>query len=219
MNHSISHQPSFSLLKIELESGETLKAEAGAMAYMTSSLQVETKFGSGILSAVARKFLGGESLFFNIFKATEKSQLGIAPTLPGVNIYIPMSSNKLIVQAGSYLCSSETVDLKAKFGGLKSFFGGEGAFLLEVGGNGDLFLNSYGAILEIDVNGKYTLDTGHLVAFEETLNYNIKKVGSWKSTLFSGEGLVFEFEGQGKLYIQTRVPGGFISWLTGLLPS
>ena len=70
----------------------------------------------------------------------------------------------------------------------------------------------------IDVNGKYTVDTGHIVAFEDTLTYKVKKVGGWKSTLLSGEGLVCEYSGTGRLWIQSRVPGGFIGWVSKLLP-
>lgn len=218
MNHRITNQPSYSFLHVELEPGDQIKTEAGAMVYMDPDLDVDTKFGSGILSAISRKFLGGESFFFNIFSAKQKGKLGIAPSLPGDILHMNLTGNHVIVQAGSYLASDPDIEMKSKFGGIKSLFGGEGAFLLDISGNGNLWLNAYGAIIEIDIDGEYTLDTGHLVAFESTLDYELKKVGSWKSTLLSGEGLVFKFKGQGKLYIQSRVPSGFVGWLQRLLP-
>ncbi|EKR66456.1 MULTISPECIES: TIGR00266 family protein [Leptospira] len=220
MNYEIIHKPSYSFLKVKLSPGQTIKAEAGAMVYMTPGVDVETKMGSGFLSAISRRFFGGESFFFNIFKAPSGgAELGFAPELPGDVVGVDLTDTGLIVEAGAYLASDETITMKSKFGGLRSFFGGEGIFLLEVLGNGKLFLNAYGGILPIDVQGSYTIDTGHVVAFDKSLQYKITKAGgSWKSTLFGGEGLVMEFTGHGKVLIQTRVPSGFLSWLTGLLP-
>jgi len=97
--------------------------------------------------------------------------------------------------------------------------GGEGLFLLSATGAGDLFINAYGGIREIDLNGSFIVDTGHIVAFEDSLTFNVKKVGSWKSTLFSGEGLVCEFSGKGKLWIQTRNLSALVAWLRPMLPA
>jgi uncharacterized protein (TIGR00266 family) len=219
MEHMFTHNPSYTLLRCKLAAGEKLKAEAGAMVYMSPDISIETVFGSGILSAIARKFLGGESLFVNIFTASQSGgEIGIAPERVGDVQHMKMAGQTIMLQAGSYLCSSPEVTVTPKFGGLRSFFGGEGFFLLEVSGTGDLFFSSYGSIIPIAVSGSYVVDTGHIVAFENSLSYKVKKVGGWKSTFFSGEGLVCEFSGTGKLWIQSRVPDGFISWVTKLLP-
>lgn len=218
MNFSFKHQPSYSLLHCELSRGDTIKAESGAMVYMSEQVTAETKFGSGFLSAVSRKFLGGESLFINIFTAEEDGAcVGFANDMVGDIRHYPLNGT-LYLQSGSYLCSAPDVKVEPKFGGLRTLVGGEGLFLLKVSGTGDLFFASYGSIIEIDVNGKYIVDTGHIVAFEETLQFNIKRVGGWKSTLLSGEGLVCEFSGNGKVWIQSRVPDGFIGWVAKLLP-
>ena len=111
------------------------------------------------------------------------------------------------------------MDLKLKFGGLKTLLGGEGLFLLRASGTGNLFINAYGGIRELDLAGPFIVDTGHIVAFEESLSFNVKKVGGWKSTLLSGEGLVCEFNGKGKLWIQTRNVGAMVSWLRPMLPA
>ncbi|EMP07285.1 TIGR00266 family protein [Leptospira interrogans serovar Pyrogenes str. 200701872] len=191
------------------------------MVYMTPGIDVETKMGSGFLSAISRRFFGGESFFFNVFKASVTGgEIGLAPELPGDIVGIDLTDTGLIVESGAYLASDETISIKPMFGGIRSFFGGEGIFLLEAFGNGKLFLNAYGGIIPIDVQGSYTIDTGHIVAFDKSLQYKIAKAGgSWKSTFFGGEGLVMEFTGHGRVLIQTRVPSGFLSWLTALLPN
>ncbi len=218
MNFSIKHRPSYSLLHIELGAGETIRAEAGAMVYMSPGIDIETRFGSGILSAIARRFFGGESLFLNEF--TSKSQgafIGLANDMVGDVVHYPLNGS-IYLQGGAYLCSSPGIAIETKFGGIRTLFGGEGLFLLKVNGTGDLFFASYGSIVEIDVNGAYIVDTGHIVAFEEALSFTVKRVGGWKSTFLSGEGLVCEFSGKGKVWIQSRVPGGFIGWVSKLLP-
>lgn len=190
------------------------------MVYMSSRTQVETKMGSGFLSALGRKFFGGESFFFNTYTApTGGAEIGLAPELPGDIIEIDLNGENIFVQSGSYLASDSRIQVNSKFGGLRSLFGGEGLFLLDVSGIGKLFLSSYGSIVPIRVEGAYTVDTGHIVAFEKTLQFKVGKAGgSWKSTFFSGEGLVANFSGQGTIWIQSRVPSGFIGWLTRLLP-
>lgn len=110
--------------------------------------------------------------------------------------------------------------MDVEFGGSKTFFGGEGLFLLEMSGTGPAFVSSYGAIDEVTVDPGETVvvDTGHIVAFEETLEFDVRRVGGLKSTLFSGEGLVCEFSGEGRVWTQTRSPGAFLAWLIPKLP-
>lgn len=220
MDFKISHQPSYALLNINLAPGDRLKAEAGAMVYMSPGLGIETKMGSGLFSAIKRRFFGGESFFFNFFTATSPSKVALAPSMPGDIIHMSLRNERLMVQTTSYLASTDSIQIQSRFGGLKTLFGGEGLFLLEVSGSGDLFVNSYGAIVPIDVDGSYTVDTGHIVAFQEGLNFNLGRAGGgWKTALLSGEGFVCEFSGKGRVWIQTRVPTGMISWLTKLLPN
>ncbi|TGK17495.1 TIGR00266 family protein [Leptospira fluminis] len=220
MQYQISHKPSFSLLKLRLGPGQSIKSEAGAMVYMSSGMGIETKMGSGFLSALSRKFLGGESFFFNTYTAPASGgEIGLAPELPGDIVEIDLSGKNIFVEAGAYLASDEGIQVVSKFGGLRSLFGGEGLFLLELSGSGKAFLSAYGSIFPISVNGAYTVDTGHIVAFDNSLQFTVGKAGgSWKSTFFSGEGLVANFSGTGTIWIQSRVPSGFISWLTRLLP-
>jgi len=219
MKHSIKHKPSYAMVDIELAPGESIQAEAGVMVYMSEDIQVNSVLGGGFISALLRKVFGGESLFFNIFSARQAPvSVGFAPDLAGDIIQLDMSETPVVIQRGSYLCSETSVVLKTRFGGWKSIFSREGVFLLEAGGKGNLFLSAYGSIMEIDVLDEYILDSGHMVAFEKSLDFTVTKTGGWKSTVFSGEGLTMNFKGRGKLWIQTRVPRGFISWLIRLLP-
>ena len=157
---------------------------------------------------------GGESFFLGKYSHKNGGKLTFAPAVPGSVERYFLSNNKLNIMAGSFLACTPGVNIKAKFGGLKALFSGEGAFLLEASGNGDLFFNSFGGIVEKKIEGDFIVDSGHVVAFEPSLNYKISGMGNWKSTMLSGEGLVMTFNGSGKIYLQTRTIDSLASWLT-----
>lgn len=157
------------------------------------------------------RMLGGESLFLSEFTAEGKAaELYLSPGVPGdIQHYRVNSSCNLMVQSSGFIACSPTVEIDTKFQGFKGFFSGESLFLLKASGDGDFWFSSYGAILEIPVEGDYVVDTGYIVAFEDTLNYNVEMIGglSWrqlKTGIFGGEGLVCRFSGQGRLWIQSR---------------
>jgi uncharacterized protein (TIGR00266 family) len=220
MQHEIIYRPSYSLLKINLSKGEVISAEAGAMVSMSSSIEIETKMKGGFFGALKRSVLGGESFFINNFKANDDGEVCFAPALPGDVCAIELSNQAMLVTSGSYITSSPEIAIDTKWGGAKTFFSKEGLFLLKCSGTGHLFLSSYGAIHEIELAAgqKYTVDTGHMVAWAEGVQYKVKKVGGLKSTLFSGEGLVCELTGPGKIYLQSRSADAFLSWLIPQLP-
>lgn len=121
-----------------------------------------------------------------------------------------------MMQAGSFLACTEGINLGTVFGGLKALFSGEGMFFLKVSGRGELWYNSYGSIVERELNNEELIvDTGHIVAWEPSLNWEIKGMGNLYSTFFSGEGLVLKFKGTGKVWLQTRSLGGLANWLRG----
>ena len=128
-----------------------------------------------------------------------------------------LNDDALILTAGSFLACTPGVHLKTKFGGLRAFFSGEGAFFIECSGQGDLFYNAYGDVHEKQVDGALTIDTGHLVAWEPSLSYKIAGMGGLKQTLFSGEGLVMNFTGRGRLWVQTRHLSATARWLSPFL--
>ncbi len=227
MQNTIEHGPAYAMATMELEPGEAVTVEAGSMVGMSDGLNIKTHIGGntgGIFTALwnfvlalIRKFLGGETLFVNTYTPPrdKPGKLLVAPALTGDIIHYALDgTRRLMVQGSSYLASSGSVKVKTKFGGIKSLFSGEGAFWLQCGGTGDLWVNCYGAIHEIDVDGTYIVDTGHVVAFDDTLDYKVKGSGSLKSTLLSGEGLTLHFKGQGKLFIQSRNLGGLVHWIT-----
>lgn len=220
MQHEIMYRPSYSLLKVNLSKGEVISAEAGAMVSMSSSIEIETKMKGGLFSALKRSVLGGESFFMNNFKANDDGEVCFAPALPGDVCAIELNNQAILVTSGSYITSSPGVTIDTKWGGAKTFFSKEGLFLLKISGSGQLFLSSYGAIHEINLASgqQYMVDTGHMVAWAEGINYKVKRVGGLKSTLFSGEGLVCELTGPGKIYLQSRSADAFLSWLIPQLP-
>lgn len=215
MDFDIQHSPSYSLLRTQLERGDELVAESDAMVSMDPDVETETEMAGGLGSAVLRMF-GGESMFVNRFSGP--GVLSLAPTHPGRIRHRTMQGGTFMLQAGAYLASSPSVSVRARWGGLKTLFGGEGAVLLEAGGTGDLFYNAFGEIYEVQVRGQYTCDTSHMVAFDPALDYSLASSGGLFSTLFSGEGLVFKFQGTGSLFMQTRSLSGLVDHVTPFLP-
>jgi uncharacterized protein (TIGR00266 family) len=218
----ISFSPSFAMATVHLDQGESAKAEAGAMMAMSSNVEIATSTQGGIMKGLRRSVLGGESFFMNTFTATGPgAHVVVAPALPGDIITWPITGTTVYLQSGSYLASPETIDIDSKWGGAKTFFSKEGLFMLKCTGTGELVVSSYGAIQAIDLPAgqSYTVDTGHMVGWEEGVGYEVQKAGSWKSTVFGGEGLVVKLTGPGRVYIQTRSPSDFVSWLVPKLPT
>jgi uncharacterized protein (TIGR00266 family) len=221
MKHEVLYKPSYSLAVLSLDRGEEIVAESGAMVSMSPGVSIETAARGGLLGGLARKFLGGESFFMNTFHADEAGEVTLAPPLPGDILHLGMRNQTIMVTSGAYLACSKTINVDTQWGGAKTFFSKEGLFLLRVQGSGDLFLSSYGAIhaKELRHGEKYTVDTGHMVAFDDGVDYRVTRVGGLKSTLFSGEGLVCELTGPGNIYLQSRSNDAFLSWLIPQLPS
>ncbi|PYQ13896.1 MAG: TIGR00266 family protein [Acidobacteria bacterium] len=221
MNIDIRYQPAYSLAIVGLAAGESIQAEAGAMVSMSTNLEVDTSMKGGMLGALTRSVLGGETLFANTFTSRGgPGEITLAPSLPGDIATLPLTGGTLYVQSGSFLASAPEINLDLKWGGAKTFFGSEGLFLLRASGTGPIILCSYGAIHKVPLDGRrsYICDTGHVVAFTEGLNFDVRRVGNWKSTLLSGEGLVCEFRGAGDLFLQTRSTQAFLSWLIPRIP-
>ena len=220
MRYEIVHRPSYALGKIELASGEQLQAEAGAMVSMSAEITIETNMRGGLLGGLKRSVLGGESFFINTFTAQQSGEVTIAPGLPGDIEALELNGETVLVQSGSFLAATPDIEVDTSWGGAKGFFSGEGLILLKCSGYGTLFVSSYGAIelIELRADEAYTVDTGHMVAFDETVKYNVGRSGGWKTTLLSGEGLVCKLEGPGRFYMQTRSQDAFLSWLLPKIP-
>ncbi len=217
--YEISQRPDFALVAIKLQQGQKVFAEPSAMASMTPSVTLKAGFKGGFGKTLGRA-LGGESLIINTFEATEgPGEVMFASGPAGDVAHYRLNGSTLYLQRGSFMLHSTGVELTGKWQGAKGFFSGEGLVLLKASGNGDIFFNSYGAILQVDVTDQYIVDTGYIVAFEDTLQYRITVLpglragGKIKSFFFGGEGLVCQFSGQGKVWIQTRQVHSFLSWV------
>lgn len=192
------------------------------MVAMTDGFELETKARGGFLKSLARSTLGGESFFMNTFSApAQGGTVRLAPALPGDMRVLELNGERLMVQSGGYIASSPSLEVETKWSGAKTFFASEGLIMLRVSGVGSLIVAAYGAIEEIELGPgeRFTVDTGHLVTFTEGIGFDVRKVGGWKSTFFSGEGLVVDLTGPGKLTLQTRSQDSFLQWLIPQLPS
>ncbi len=214
MQLQIDGNPDYGQLRVNLVPGENFLAEGGAMSWMDASIKVKARLMGGLARALVRKLTGGESLFVGEYSCDREGEVAFSPSIPGSIVQRTMSGDSITLTAGSFFACTPGIELSTRFGGLRSLFSGEGLFFMECSGTGELFFNSFGSIIEKDVSGSFVVDTGHVVAWEPGLNYSIRGMGGLKSTMLSGEGLVMEFSGTGKLYLQTRTMSGIASWLT-----
>jgi uncharacterized protein (TIGR00266 family) len=207
MELEILYKPSYSLGVVKLSGGEQVRVEAGAMVSMSQGVTLETRATGGLLKSLARSMFGGESFFQNTYQAPPGGgQVTVAPALPGDLFALELANETVMVQSGSYVASEMAIDVDTTWGGAKTFFASEGFILLRASGSGKLLLSSYGAIHEVELGAgeSYTVDTGHLVAFSEGMDFKVRRIGGVKSTLFSGEGLVVDLTGPGRMLMQTR---------------
>lgn len=215
MQIEITHRPGNSAARVHLEAGESITAEGGAMIAMSGNVEVETtthKKDSGSILGGLTRLLAGESFFVNHFTSSgQPGEVILGTTLSGDMMEYQVDGPGLLVQSGSYVASAPSVDMDIRWQGLgKTFFSGESMFFIHLSGKGQAIFNSFGAIYPIEVNGEYIVDTGHIVAFEESLEYEITKAGgSWLSAIMGGEGLVCKFKGQGTVWCQSHNAGSF----------
>jgi uncharacterized protein (TIGR00266 family) len=210
MNTEILCRPGNATARVTLEPGEVITTEGGAMIAMSADLAVQTSTHArgkkgGLLKA-AKRLLGGENFFLNHYTAgANGGELWLAQTLPGDMMNLTLTGQTLIVQAGSYVASAAGVAMDVGWQGFKNLLSGESMFWLRISGQGPVVLSSYGAIYPVQVNGQYIVDTGHIVAFEETLKFTLTKAGkSWIASILGGEGLVCKFQGNGVVWCQSH---------------
>ena len=212
MRYDIVSAPSYSLVELSLNDGESVIVEPGAMAWMDTTIKPKTEMKGGFFAGITRKF-AGESFFLNTYTAEGGSgTIGIAPGYSGDIIVKELNDETLYMERGAYLCHVGNIETSATWEGFTGAFA-EGMLGLRVSGTGLLFFGSYGDIQEVEVDGSYTVDNGYAVAWEQTLDYSIGRTGrSIRSFLF-GDQLICRYHGTGKLWIQTRSPRNLAAWV------
>jgi len=194
---------------ITLAAGEEVRAEAGAMTYMTDGIEMDARMTGGLLGALKRKVLAGESLFLTFFRShAPAAKVAFSGPYPGKIVRMPLQNSAVLCQRDSFLCAAGPVDINIEFTKRlgAGFFGGEGFILQRLEGTGDVFIHSGGTIIEMALKAgeKLRVDTGCLTAFDPTVQYDIEFVGGIKTALFGGEGLFFAtMTGPGRIWIQT----------------
>lgn len=213
MRVALHGNPDAAEATISLEAGETFLAESGAMTRMSPTVDITPRLTGGLLGSLGRKLFGGESLVMGEYQARQAGEVSISNTTPGTIVHRTLNDESLVLAAGAFIACSPDIKIRTRTHGLRQLFSGSGAFVLECSGRGDLIMGSFGSVIEKKVDGQFTVDTGHVFAWEPGLDYRIRGMGNLKSTLLSGEGLVMDFSGNGTLWVQSRNLGSLAHWL------
>ena len=225
MQVELRHQPSFSVARLHLAPGEPARVESGAMLAHSWGVSLEAKVEGGLLKGLKRMALGGESLFVTTYTAPGEGAgwVDVAANLPGDIRAEQISPQRpLRITRGCWIANSYGVQIETQWAGMQNLFGGEGGFIINAIGDGVVVLAAYGAIDEVVLgqNEAVTVDSGHVVAFDATMQSRLRRAVEGRSiqSLKSGEGFVFDFAGPGRLLIQSRNPSALVDWLTATLP-
>ncbi|RZS36962.1 uncharacterized protein (TIGR00266 family) [Herbihabitans rhizosphaerae] len=224
MQVNIRQRPSFAVARLSLQPGEPTTVESGAMLAHSYGMQMQSQTQGGVMKGLGRAILAGESLFLSTYTAPPNGGwVDVAPSLPGDISTIEMDGRTgWVVTRGNWLASSYGVQTETKWGGFKNLFGGEGGFLTHCVGQGQLVVSCYGALEPVNLQpGELvTIDTGHVVAFADTVQYQTRKMASGViQSLKSGEGLVFDFQGPGQVLTQTRNLSALAAWVISVVPA
>ncbi|MBK6317114.1 MAG: TIGR00266 family protein [Blastocatellia bacterium] len=218
----VEYGASFALAVVSLQSEQTIQAESGAMVSMSANVELQSQVKGGLMGALKRSVVG-ESVFISSFTAHGgPGEVTLAPPTPGSVTTLELANQAYYIQGGSFLAASPSIAIDTKFGGAKSFFSREGLFLIGASGTGTLLLSSFGAMHKktLAPGEQYIVDTGHIVAFQSTIQYQIQKAASGFFRSFtSGEGLVARYLGPGDIYIQTRNIEAFAGLLKRFMPT
>lgn len=217
MEAFIRNRPSFANVVLDLEPGDVVIAEADAMASRSTGIEMTTKWSGGFFGAILKRVFGGESLFVNVFKATEQAELVLTQPLPGDIECIELNGTSFFLQPGAFLACETGIKLGLKWAGLASLIGGEGLFRLVVSGQGRVWFSAYGGIFSKEITDEYIVDTGHLVAYEPSIHIRVGMAGGIFSSLFGGEGLITRVRGPGRIYMQSRNLSGLTAWMNAHL--
>lgn len=224
--YEMSERGSFGWVLAKIEPGETFVSEAGAMFRASDNVEIDvttrTRGGGGGLMRGVRRMLAGESFFLSTYRTRDGApgEVALAPTLAGETELIECrDGGGWLCAGGSFLGASDGLEIDTQFQGLRGVFSGESLSFVSVSGRGELIASAFGSIRRLEVDGRLTVDTGHVVAFEDTLDYTLDRVGgSWLQSFLASEGVVLNFGGRGSVYVQSHNPSEFGKSLGGKMP-
>jgi len=216
----IKYSPSYALLEVQLPEDGHIIAEAGALTYMSSNIEVETRTRmkeTGIWGAIKVSLLGGETLFITDYRAKGgPGKAGFVSAPVGDIVNLEVTPNKgYIIQSSAYIASTSAIKLDTQWQGFTKGLFGQNLFMLKTLGEGDIFINTFGAIdkHELGVGETLIVDNYHLAALSDTCKYDVHMFGGLKSTILGGEGFVTEVTGPGEVYVQTKNVKEFVDWI------
>jgi uncharacterized protein (TIGR00266 family) len=216
MESEIRSRPAFAHLMVRLNPGESVTAEAGAMASMSAWTRLTARWNGGFFGAVMRRIFGGETLFVNEVAcpagAPGPAEVILTQATPGDMVELTLDGNALFLQSGAFIAATTGVTLGVAWAGIASFLGGEGLFRLKVSGRGTVWIGGYGAITPRQIDQELIVDSGHLIAYEPTVQIRSGLAGGIFSSFFGGEGIVMRIRGPGRIYLQTRSLDGLAAW-------
>lgn len=211
--------PAYGVARLTLAPNEPTRVESGAMMAMSSGVVLQSKAEGGIMKSLKRAALGGESFFVSTYTAPASGGfVDVAARLPGdITTHDVSPGHALFVQKGSWLANEVNVTIDTQWGGFKNLFGGEGGFIIRAEGQGTVVFACYGAleVWTLQAGLSITIDTGHMVAYEDTVQMQMRKAsgGGLVQSFKSGEGFVFDFTGPGRVWTQTRNPTELMGWI------
>jgi uncharacterized protein (TIGR00266 family) len=220
LKFEIKYSPSYALLEVQLPVNGHIVAEAGALTYMSSNIEVETRTrmrDSGIWGAIKVSLLAGETLFITDYKSVGgPGKAGFVSAPLGDITHLQVNPNKgYIIQSSAYIASTADVKIDTQWQGFTKGLFGQNLFMLKTLGEGDIFINTFGAIdkHELGAGEKLIVDNYHLAALSDTCDYKVRMFGGLKSTILGGEGFVTEVTGPGEVYVQTKNVKEFVDWI------
>jgi uncharacterized protein (TIGR00266 family) len=220
LKFEIKYSPSYALLEVQIPQNECIIAEAGALTYMSSNITVETRTRmkeTGIWGTIKVSLLGGETLFITEYRAQGgPGKAGFVSAPLGDITHLEVTPNKgYIIQSSAYIASTAGVKLDTEWQGFTKGLFGQNLFMLKTLGEGDIFINTFGAIdkHELKAGEKLIVDNYHLAALSDTCQYEVRMFGGLKSTILGGEGFVTDVTGPGEVYVQTKNVKEFVDWI------
>lgn len=220
MEYEITNRPAFTQLEVTLDSDDGIRAEAGSLVSHSGSVEVAAGKDDKLRKSLPDSVLEKHSPFSTTFTVKRPGTVTLSPPFPGDIFHYELRDETLYTPSRSFLAAELGVELGAEFSSGQTFVECAGDFLLELSGSGLSFLSGYGAIsvVSLDPEEKHVVDTGHVVAFEETVEFSVHRLGGVKSSTRNSEGLACEFEGPGTIWMQSRSPAAFLTWLVANLP-